>query len=154
MTFGNDTNFPQRVITTSNMLFKWNIVVFHCKHYKLLTPEIRGRSQFMVLIKVSPKHNIYMYIYIYLHLYIYIHTYIYIHIYRRIFWSTYRKLTWVVFIYVHTSYTHILTYIHICIYTFTLLPKITAITWMIKMVIAKNNNNDNSNERKWSYCLK
>ena len=134
MTFGNDTNFPQRVITTSNMLFKWNIAVFHCKHYKLLTPEIRGRSQFMVLIKVSPKHNI--------------------HIYRRIFWSTYRKLTWVVFIYVHTSYTHILTYIHICIYTFTLLPKITAITWMIKMVIAKNNNNDNSNERKWSYCLK
>ena len=43
LTFANETNFP-----------------FQCKHYKLLTPKIRGRSQLMVLIKVNPNHMIYI----------------------------------------------------------------------------------------------
>ena len=50
---------------------------FQCNHYRLLIPEINGRSQFMGLMKVNPNHKkkIYIYIYIYIPRYIYICTY-------------------------------------------------------------------------------
>ena len=42
---------------------------FQCNHYRLLIPEINGRSQFMGLMKVNPNHKKKKYIYIYIYIY-------------------------------------------------------------------------------------
>ena len=56
--FGNESKFPRRVTTTSNLRCKQNNMAFQCKHCKLLTPEIRGRSQLMALLKGNPNLSI------------------------------------------------------------------------------------------------
>ena len=53
---------------------------FQCNRYRLLIPEIKGRSQFMGLMKVNPNHKKYIYRYLYIYIYIYIYIYTQIHI--------------------------------------------------------------------------
>ena len=56
MTFGNEASFPRRITTASNLIQIKN-VEYQCKHYKLLTLEIRSGSHLMVLIKVNSNQS-------------------------------------------------------------------------------------------------
>ena len=72
-------------------------------HDKLLTPEIRGRSHLILLIKVNPNHKkniyIYIYIYIYTHTYTHAYTYLYTYIFACAYIHTYINI----YIYINTA---------------------------------------------------